>query len=156
MNHSLKILFAALILALTLTSCKVYPPVYKRVENFKFERIDKDGFKVSGNIVLYNPNKLKLKLHDVLMNVQINGKHVATAGQLTPIAINKASEFSIPLNLTVKPEMTLLEGLQNIISMIKTHEAEVTVSGTVVVGAMGIKVPIPVKETEKIDLSKLR
>ena len=90
------------------------------------------------------------------MNVQINGKHVATAGQLTPIAINKASEFSIPLNLTVKPEMTLLEGLQNIISMIKTHEAEVTVSGTVVVGAMGIKVPIPVKETEKIDITKLR
>jgi LEA14-like dessication related protein len=153
----IKLLFATIILALALSSCKVYPPVYKRVENFKFEKLSKEGFKVSGEIVMYNPNKnIPLKLHEILMNVQINGKHVATAGQLHPVAINNKSEFSIPLNLTVNPDMTLMEGLQNIFDMIKNREMTVTVEGTVVIKALGIKIPIPIKETEKVDLTRLK
>ena len=152
----IKLLSSTLILALALSSCKVYPPVYKRVENFKFQKLNKEGFIVTGDIVMYNPNKVKVKLHEILMNVQINGKHVATAGQLHPVPINTKSEFIVPLNLTVNPDMTLMEGLENIINMIKNREATVTVEGTIVIKALGIKIPIPIKETEKVDLTKLK
>jgi hypothetical protein len=80
-----------------LSSCKVYSPVYKRIENFGINKVDRDGFRVSGDIVFYNPNKFKFHLNEVLMNVEIDGKHVATAGQVHELLITKDSEFSVPL-----------------------------------------------------------
>jgi len=152
----LKPIICGILIVFALSSCKVYPPVYKRVENFGLQRLDKDGFKVSGDLVLYNPNKVPVKLKDVLMNVELNGKHVVTIGQKVPVPIKAKSEFSIPLNLTIKPDMTLLEGLQNVINILKTKQMDVTVKGVVVISAFGVKLSIPIEQKEKVDITKLR
>ena len=151
-----KFFFCAVLLVCALSSCKVYPPVYKRVENFGMYTLNRDGFKVSGNIVFYNPNKFKFKLHEMLINVEIDGKHVATAGQLKTVVINRASEFSVPLDLVIKPDMTFSDGLKTLLNIFKTKLVNVTIQGTVVVKAMGARIPLSIKETEKIDISKLR
>jgi LEA14-like dessication related protein len=153
---TIQVFISAIFLIVALSSCKVYPPVYKRVENFGVHQVDRDGFKLTGNIVFFNPNKFKFKLHEILMDVQIDGKHVATAGQLQPVPINRNSEFSVPLDLTIKPDMTVGEGLKTLLNIFKTKLVNVTIEGTVVVKAMGAKIPIAIKENEKIDITKLR
>ena len=152
----LRYLLFGTLLVFTLSSCKVYPPVYKRIENFWIEKLDRDGFKVNGDVVLYNPNKIRVKLKDVLMNIELNGKHVATAGQKVPVPIRSKSEFAVPLNLVIKPEMSFKEGVQNIFHIIKTREMDVTVNGVIVIKAMGVKLSIPIQQTEKVDITKLR
>lgn len=143
-------------LILLLTSCKIYPPIYKRVDNFSINKLDKEGFKVGGDLIFYNPNKVTAKLTDLLMNIELNGKHTATAGQREEAKIKPRSEFAVPLNLTIKPDMSLKEGLQNLISVITKKEVEVKLDGTIVIKAYGIRLTIPVKETEKVDLNHLR
>jgi len=152
----LRYLFFGTLLVFTLSSCKVYPPVYKRIEDFRIEKLDRDGFKVTGNVVLYNPNKMRVKLKDVLMNIELNGKHVATAGQKIPVPIKAQNEFAVPLDLVIKPEMSFTEGIQNIFNIIKTKEMDVTVNGVIVVSAYGVKLSIPIQQTEKVDITKIR
>lgn len=153
---SLKIILSGLILIAALSSCKVYAPVYKRIDNFRMVKLDREGFKIYGDIIMYNPNKMGVKLNDMLMNIELNDKHVATAGQKEPVPIKAKSEFAVPLNLTVKPDMTLTEGLTNVINIIKTREMKVTVNGVIVVKAFGVKLSIPIKQDEKVDLTKLK
>jgi LEA14-like dessication related protein len=155
MKH-IRLLSCCICLILFISSCKIYPPVYKRVDNFWIEKLDRDGFKVNGDLVLYNPNKMRVKLKDVLMNIELNGKHVATAGQKVPVHIMSKSEFAVPLNLVIKPDMSFTEGLKNIFSILLTKEMDVTVKGVIVVAAYGMKVSIPVEQTEKVDITKLR
>jgi LEA14-like dessication related protein len=152
----MRCLFCGALLVFALPSCKVYPPVYKRVENFRLEHIDGNGFKVYGDLVLFNPNKMHVKLKDVLMNIELNGKHVATAGQKEPVPIKAQSEFAVPLNLVIRPEMSFKEGIQNIFHVIQTKEMDVTINGVIVIKAMGVKLSIPIQQTEKVDISKLR
>ena len=154
--RTVKFFLCTILMVCAMSSCKVYAPVYKRIENFEVHKVDRDGFRVSGDIVFYNPNKFKFHLNEILMNVEIDGKHVATAGQLHELLINRDSEFSVPLDLIIKPDMTLSEILRNIVNLIKTKQVDVTIKGTVVVRALGIKIPITVKENEKVDMVKLR
>ncbi len=156
MKQLLKFLLCAFLLVFLLSSCKVYTPVYKRVENFRMERFDKDGFKVYGDVIMYNPNKLPVKLKDVLMNIELNSKHVATAGQKVPVQIKSQSEFAVPLNLVIKPDMTFTEGFKNVINLIKTKQMDVKVQGVIVVKALGVSFSIPIQQNEKVDITKLR
>jgi LEA14-like dessication related protein len=149
-------LLCTAILVFALSSCKVYPPVYKRIDNFWIEKLDREGFKVNGDVVLYNPNKIHVKLKDVLMNIEINGKHVATAGQKVPVPIKSKGEFAVPLNLVIKPDMSLTEGIKNILSILMTKTVDVTVNGVIVIKAMGVTLSIPIQQTEKVDITKLR
>ena len=152
-NNVILLATVALLIA-CLSSCKVYPPTYRRVENFRIDRPSREGFKLGGDAVFYNPNKLKFSLIEMLINVEIDGKHVATAGQKTAVKVLSESEFAIPMDLTIKPDMGILEGIQNIIALIKTRELELTLNGTIVIKALGIKVPITFKNNQKIDLLK--
>lgn len=153
-----KLLYALSIatLIVSLASCKVYPPVYKRVENFGIHKLDKDGFRLSGELVFYNPNKFHFRLNEMLMNVEVEGKHIATAGQLTPVLINKVSEFNVPLDLVIQPDMNWNDIVKGIMNILKNKQINVTLSGTVVVRAFGVKIPITIKENEKIEITKLR
>ncbi|MCW3124442.1 MAG: hypothetical protein JWO03_100 [Bacteroidetes bacterium] len=151
-----KLFFCAVLLICALSSCKVYPPVYKRIENFGAHTINRDGVQLSGDLVFYNPNKFKFHVNEILMNVAVDGKHVATAGHLTEVTVNRASEFTIPLDLVIKPDMTFNEILKSVINIFRTRQVDLTISGTVVVKALGVKIPITVKDNQKIDISKLK
>lgn len=155
MRRLLYVLAVAMLLV-SLASCKVYPPVYKRVDNFGIHKLDRDGFRLSGELVFYNPNKFRFRLNEMLMNVEVEGKHVATAGQLKPVLINKATEFNVPLDLVIKPDMDWNDIVKGIMNILKNKQIDMTLSGTVVVRAFGVKIPITIRENEKIDITKLR
>jgi LEA14-like dessication related protein len=153
---TIKIISVALALLLALSSCKVYPPVYKRVENFAAHAVTRDGVQLSGNLVFYNPNKFGFHVHEILMNVELEGKHVLTAGQLSEVVVNKGSEFTIPLDLVIKPDMTFNEIIKDVFKIFKNKQFDLTISGTIVLKALGVKIPITIKDNEKIDITKLK
>lgn len=154
MKNAITFVAAAIILAALLSSCKVYPPEYKRIDNFRFEQVDKEGLKLYGDVVIHNPNRIKVKLNDALFNVEMEGKHIATAGQMIPVKIKAKSDFSVPLNLVIKPDMSLTEGLKSIFKIIANREMELTIKGVVMVQAYGIKASVPIEQKEKVNLNK--
>jgi LEA14-like dessication related protein len=156
MRQRLTLILTAILLASALSSCKVYPPVYKRIDNFQMVVLNKEGFKVYGQIVMYNPNRMRCRLNDMLMNIELDKKHVATAGQVEPVRIRARREFAVPLDLTISSDMSFMDGLNSIFKIVTKKEMNVTLNGVVVVQAYGIKVSIPIKQEEKVDLAKLK
>lgn len=149
-------LSAAILIVSSISSCKIYAPTYERVENFKFERVDQKGFQISADAVFHNPNKLKFKIDDIAMDVLMDNKRIGTLGEKTEVAINKKADFAIPLAISVNPEMGLFEGLKKFVDILKSKEAEITLSGKVIVKAYGFKFPIPIQETQRVNLSKIK
>lgn len=156
MKQYIKVLISAFMIVFALSSCKIYPPEYKRVENFKIERIDKGGLKVFGNVIMYNPNRMRVRLRDMHMDVNLNGKKVATAEQLIEVSVKGKSEFSVPLDVAIKPDMSLLEGLTSILNIITTREVDVTLDGDVLARAYGANFAVPIHQNEKVNISTLR
>ena len=65
-------------------------------------------------------------------------------------------EFAVPLDLLIKPEMSFMDGLTSIYKIVAKKEVNLTLNGVVVVEAYGVKVSIPIKHDEKVDLTKLK
>ena len=156
MKQHIKFLLCPFLLVFALSSCKIYPPEYKRVENFRLERIDKDGFKVFGNIVMYNPNKMRVRLRDMHMEVKMNGKHVANAEQLIEVPIKGKSEFGVPLDIAIKPDMSLWEGVKDVFKILTKQEMDVTLEGDVLVKAYGHHFAVPIQQNEKVDINLIK
>lgn len=156
MRPHLKLILSAILLVSVLSSCKVYPPVYKRIDNFQMVVLNKEGFKVYGQVVMYNPNRMRCKLNDMLMNIELDKKHVATAGQVEPVTIRARREFAVPLDLTIHPDMSFMDGLNSVFKIVTKKEMSVTLNGVFVIQAFGVKVSVPVKQEEKVDLTKLK
>ncbi|MFN8309649.1 MAG: LEA type 2 family protein [Chitinophagales bacterium] len=144
------------LLATALSSCHITAPIYKRTENFDFHRVDQVGFHLGANAIFYNPNKVKFKIEKLTMDIYFDGKKIGTIGDSSQVRIEKRSEFAIPMNIVVNPEVTLPQGLNTLFKVLATLEATVDLRGVVVVKAYGLKFPITVNETQKVDLTKLR
>jgi LEA14-like dessication related protein len=139
-----------------LSSCKIYPPVYQRVEHFRFDKIGPEGLSMGTEAVFYNPNKMKFKLHAMQMNVAVDGHKLGSIDDHTEVTIAKNSEFRIPINIHVKPDISLGESLKTIWQMVVTKEIDVQLNGTVTIKSIGIKIPIPISETQKVNLDQIK
>jgi hypothetical protein len=49
-----------------------------------------------------------------------------------------------------------MEGLKNVVNILRNKQADVTVNGVIVVKAFGVKVSIPIEQKEKVDFTKLK
>lgn len=148
-------LFLILALPVLLSSCKIYAPVFKSMENVKYERIDNKGFKLGAEAVFTNPNKLKCTIKDIEVNVVLDKKLIGVLGEKTDVPVVQASEFRIPLGIQIKPEGTILDDIKTIWNILSDKESELYFVGKVKVQVMGINVAIPIKYQRRFKLSEL-
>lgn len=147
---------AVLLSSLLLSSCKIYAPVFKTVENPRFEKIGNSGIKMGAEIVFENPNKIKCTIKDIDINIILDNKQIGTLGEKSDVKMAKQSEFRIPLGIMVNPQGTTLDNLNTIIKLISNKESDLSLNGKVAVKFLGITVPIPVKYNTKFKLSDIK
>lgn len=148
-------LFLILALPVLLSSCKIYAPVFKSMENVKYERIDNKGFKLGAEAVFTNPNKLKCTIKDIEVNVVLDKKLIGVLGEKTDVPVVQSSEFRIPLGIQIKPEGTILDDIKTIWNILSDKESELYFVGKVKIRVMGINVAIPIKYQRRFKLSEL-
>lgn len=156
MKPLLSTLITGIVLCMLMSSCKIYAPVYKTVENVKYERIGPTGIKIGAEIVFDNPNKVKCTIKDIDVNVLLDEKLVGVLGEKSDIAIGKSAELRIPLGVQIKPEGTILDNLKTIFNIFSDKEAELFLTGKITIKFLGITVPIPVRYKKQIKLSDLK
>jgi hypothetical protein len=154
LTHPLVLLLLAL--PVLFSSCKIYAPVFKSMENVKYERIDNKGFKLGAEAVFTNPNKIKCTIKDIEVNVVLDKKLIGVLGEKTDVPVVQASEFRIPLGIQIKPEGTILDDIKTLWSLFTDKESELYFVGKVKVQIMGINVAIPIKYQRKFKLSEFR
>lgn len=156
MKQHIQLACLAFALSILLSSCKIYAPVYKTVENVKYERIGSTGLKMGAEIVFDNPNKVKCTIKDIDVNVLLDQKLVGVLGEKADVTMEKSSELRIPLGIQIKPEGTILDNLKTILNIFSDKEAELYLTGKISIKFLGITVPVPVKYKRQIKLSELK
>lgn len=95
-----------------------------------------------GNAVLYNPNKQRLKLRKINVDVYVNDKKTARIDQEPALLIPSESEFTVPLE--VKLNMKEVGFLDTVFGMLGGKKMKIRYKGTISVTFKGIPVRVPV------------
>jgi LEA14-like dessication related protein len=110
------------------------------------------GPKLKANAIFYNPNKTKMKLKKINVDIFINGKKSANVDQELKTLIPAQGEFTVPLEVTLNiKELGLLD---TIFGMIGGKVFDVHYKGFLKINYRGIPVRVPVdyKDDVKIRL----
>ena len=148
------VLFVAVLLGIiSISSCKIASPVFKTVQNVKFEKLEMKGLKLEAEAVFHNPNHLKFKMTDIDLNVVLDSMLIGTLGEKTDIKVNKQSDFSVFLAFKIKPEGTILQDLKTLYGIIANKQSELYIVGNIRVNALLFKFTVSVKYRQKIKRS---
>ena len=110
------------------------------------------GPKLKANAIFYNPNKTKMRLKKINIDIFINGKKSANVDQDLKTLIPAQGEFTVPLEVTLN--MKELGLLDTIFGMIGGKTFDVHYKGFLKINYKGVPVRIPVdyKDDVKIRL----
>lgn len=97
---------------------------------------------LKGKAVLYNPNKQRMKLRKINVDVYVNDKKTARVDQEPSMIIPAEAEFTVPLE--VKLNMKELGFMDTLFGMLGGKKMKVRYKGTVSVTYKGIPVRVPV------------
>lgn len=104
------------------------------------------------NAIFYNPNKMKMRLRNIKVDVFINDKKSAVIDQRLKTSIPAQAEFSVPLE--VKLAIRELGFLDTILGMIGGKRMAIHYKGSLGMSYNGvpIKVPVDYKDEVRIKL----
>ena len=138
-----------------MSSCKIYSPTCKNVENIRFDKLGGTGIKLGADLVFNNPNRIKVKVTDIAADVMVDKKLVGIIGEKSDIVIKQRSDFSVPLGITIKPE-GLLDNLKTLMGFLTDKEMEMAIVGNIKLKWLFVKREIPIRFQTKIKASQLR
>ncbi|HNV27739.1 MAG TPA: hypothetical protein PKJ83_01305 [Cyclobacteriaceae bacterium] len=122
--------------------------VFKGVKNIEVQMDDNQEPLLTAEAFFYNPNKIKMKLKEVSVDVMVNGKLSAKVRQNLKLIIPAQADFSAPINarLSLK-ELGLLD---TIINLIGGKKYEIQYLGFIRVAVHGITIKVPVNYKEEL------
>ncbi len=105
---------------------------------------------LKADVFFYNPNKMKMKLKSVNVDVLVDGSKSAEVKHPINIDIPSQSNFSVPITA----QLHLKEGglLDTVIGLLGGKKYEVTFTGNIRIGMHGINIKVPVLQKQEIKL----
>ncbi|MGC4021967.1 MAG: hypothetical protein QM734_08500 [Cyclobacteriaceae bacterium] len=143
-------IFVLSAVSIIMNSCAPKEPiVFKGIKEVAIDLSDSGKPVVKGNAFFNNPNKLKMKLKEVDVNILVDGKKSAEIKQHLDLAIPAQSDFSVPLTA----QLTLDGGLLNtVFSFLGGKKYEMTFTGSIRVAVHGVTIKVPVMQKQEIKL----
>ena len=156
MKSNITLLLALVLICSAFSSCKLSSPIFKTVNNIKFESIGTKGLKLGAEAQFHNGNPLKCKVIDVNMNVLVDEKLIGILGEKADVVIGKKSDFMVPLGVLIKPEGTVLEDFKTLYRILTDRPTELYLVGDIKVKMMGMKFTVPVKYRQVLKRSDFK
>lgn len=97
---------------------------------------------LKGKAVLYNPNKQRMKLRKINVDVYVDGKKTARIDQEPALLIPSEAEFTVPLE--VKLNMKELGFMDTLFGVLGGKKMKIRYKGTISVTYKGIPARVPV------------
>lgn len=140
-------------LLVTLSCSSLKPVELKKVESVKILTTSSEGVDLELNLIISNPNFLKLKITDGDLNLVLNKIDMGKAQLKNAVSLPAHSEVSHKFIVHVGVSNALLGGLASLLSLFKSNTATVTMKGTIKAKSLGISHTFPVDETTRIPFS---
>jgi LEA14-like dessication related protein len=143
--------YVFLIFFFSLFSCVPKDPVVFRSVNNVFVDVGSGGSPLlKGDAVFFNPNKTRMKLKEINLEIFVNGKSAAKADQKLDITAPPNSTFSVPLEVRLSLKDQGL--LDTVFSLLGGKKYEVQYHGFIRVKVHGVTVKIPVDYKDEVKL----
>jgi LEA14-like dessication related protein len=124
------------------TSCKPKEEVvFRQVRNIVVEA-DNNEPMLHAQAVLYNPNKMRMKLRKINVEVFVDGKNAAKVDQKLKTEIPAEAEFTVPLE--VKLNIKELGLLDTILGVIGGKKYKIQFKGSISITYKGLPIKVPV------------
>ncbi len=137
----------------TFFSCAPFKePEYKRLENFRFAAFSFQQLIFKTDVVLYNPNKIGIKLLSSHLDIYINDRLLGTSIQSMPTKVLRASEFTIPLTVEVATGQLTLSFIKGMWNSMQQGKVKVTIKGNCVLKKGGVPLTLPINYSELVFL----
>ncbi|MCS6935330.1 MAG: LEA type 2 family protein [Chitinophagales bacterium] len=142
-------------LALTLSSCKLQEPTFKNLQSVKIERLGGAGFKAGGEAVFYNPNRFRVKITDLNIDVNMDNRTIGSIGEKDDVIIRPRSEFVVPFGFTFNPEGGLLDNLKSAMNIVTGKGATLSLNGNIRFKWLAFSKQVPIKYQQQFKLSDI-
>jgi LEA14-like dessication related protein len=141
---------AAFLLIATFSCVPKEEVVFKGVKNISIETDQQNEPILQADALFYNPNKVKMKLKEIYVDVLVNGKPSAQMRQNLKLSIPAESEFSVPVaaQLSLK-ELGLLDTIVNLLGGKKYN---IQYAGYVRIAVHGVTIKVPFTYQEELRL----
>lgn len=129
-----------------LGSCGIKAPTFQSMSELKMAKFTKRNITIKGEIVMNNPNKNKLNLNNIRLQMSSNKNVLGTFEQDLNAAIEPYSNFNIPFSITFDPVQLGQNLVSTAISAFSDQKLKLSFKGFVQVSGKktegGIKIPI--------------
>ncbi|MES2620527.1 MAG: LEA type 2 family protein [Bacteroidota bacterium] len=150
---SLRVAIPLLFLSLMFSSCKIYAPTLKSLDKVKVERSGSTGYIVSSEVVIHNPNRGRIVVKGLNLQVVMNNKSIASVGKKEDVIIKRNTDFSIPLHIEVKSLESVFSDFKSVLGMFKDREVDLALKGNVKLRAFCIiRRSFPLNYSQKVKL----
>ena len=103
-----------------------------------------------GEAVFYNPNRLRMKLKEINVEVFVDGEKSAHADQKLNSLIPANDEFTVPLEIRLNLKKIGL--LDTVLNLLSGKKYEIHYKGYIRVRVHGVAVKVPVDYSDEIRL----
>jgi len=147
----MRLVYYFLFLALILAACVPKQPVVLRgIRNILLETDVEGTPLLSGDAILFNPNRVRMKLKEIKVEVFVDGEKSAQADQQLNSLIPSNAEFKVPLKIHLTLKKTGL--LDTFMSILGGKKYEIRYVGYIRVRVHGLTVKVPVNFKDEIRL----
>jgi LEA14-like dessication related protein len=146
----MKKILAAFVLAGLWAGCAPKEAVqFRSVKNIVVDVGQGDPL-VTGDALFYNPNKMRMKVKEINLEVLVDGKKAATVNDHPDLAVPAQAEFTVP----VKAKLSLKELglLDTLFSLLGGKKYELRYVGYIRVAVHGVTVKVPVNHRDEVKL----
>ncbi|WP_157601120.1 MULTISPECIES: hypothetical protein [Persicobacter] len=154
---SLNSIWLWVVLILFISACSTpQPPEFKGIHDIVFSPTSNNMVKVQAQARLFNPNKNKLVLNSVDLQMHLDQEPVAELVKDYDLPIPPEGEFDIPIELEVPMKMVqdkIFKGA--LLNFMGGKPIQAQFTGDIKVKASGIPVKVPVNIKKEIDLMNL-
>ena len=129
-----------------LGSCGIKVPTFQSMSELQMATFTKRNITIKGEIVMNNPNKNKLNLNNIRLQMSTNKNVLGTFEQDLNSVVEPFSNFNIPFSITFDPVQLGQNIVSTAISAFTDQKLKLSFKGFVQVSGKkesgGIKIPI--------------
>ena len=142
----------AILYCITLLACVPKEQiVFKGVKNIVVDISDSGKPVLKADVYFFNPNKVKMKLKEVNVEVAIDGTKSADVKHDLDVTIAGQSDFSVPIvaQLSLKQNSFL----DAVVGLLGGKKYEVVFTGYIRVRVHGVPIKVPVLQKQELKLN---
>lgn len=130
-------------------------PEYLRTKDWSIKALNEENLELRTTAVFYNPNKIKIKLKNVDLDLFLNDQFIGKIVQSEAIKIKGKSHFDIPLELAFNLKESNIDILSSLVSLLSNQNFLLKMNGYIKANALCLPLKVKVEDTQEFSIKDI-